>query len=189
MSAVAFDAVRLSASMETMFDSFRHATVRRAVTFDEVTLEDRPSDVLPNVTPNTSTAAIPHLTAINCSKVSGRRHARDAQAQTAHSRALGRNGHCDRARNGAGNGQGRWGRCAASEHECGESGRCAGVGSTQDSFRYTLQSVQSVRCLPHGRCLGGMIDRPICFFADDRISHLQHVVAENGFTFSSFPVR
>jgi hypothetical protein len=35
---------------------------------------------------------------------------------------------------------------------------------------------------------GGMIDRPTCFFADDRISHLQHVVAESGFTFSSFPV-
>jgi hypothetical protein len=38
------------------------------------------------------------------------------------------------------------------------------------------------------RFSGGMIDRPTCFFADDRISHLQHIVAETGFTFSSFPV-
>jgi hypothetical protein len=39
----------LSANIDGMFDSFRHPAQRRAVTFDEVTLEDRPSDVLPNV--------------------------------------------------------------------------------------------------------------------------------------------
>jgi hypothetical protein len=59
-SGVVFDAVRLSAQMETMFDSFRHPTVRRAVTFDEVTLEDRPSDVLPNVNHFNQTHNIEH---------------------------------------------------------------------------------------------------------------------------------
>jgi len=123
---------------------------RRAVTFDDVTLEDQPSEVHPNDVDLTS-----YLTRKTALKAGGcASAAMDTVTERELALALAKSG-----------GIGVLHRNLTVEDQCA--------------------MVKWVRMKIH---FGGMIERPICFRPEERLSEMQAIIKSEGYTFTSFPV-